>query len=181
MRLGFLGDTQIIPPDLTKDIGLQTQACVLAGGTWMNTPVPNSGCQLNTGATLPSYCNWVPFATSLFADCALPTSPADLAAYGSYTDYKIGVQSGLDAEKAAVTQTQSDAVDIYNQNPDLTDCNYVAAAGSPGITQMFGPSVARMLTNPSGSNCTGDYTSGWLLYAALGVGAWFLISNLMRK
>lgn len=184
MRLGLvkgMGDVQIIPPDSTKDIDLQKQACVVAGGQWLDSPVPNTGCQLNMGPTLPSYCNWVPFAGSLFSDCQLPTSGADLAQYGSYTQYKIGIQSGLDAEQTAVDQYKTEADQTFHQQ--LNDCDYLATANNPGLAQTFGPSVARMLTNPFSTDCTRlpGAMPGWLLYVALGVGGWFLLNQLTKR
>ena len=172
----------MVPPDPTKDITLQQQVCAIAGGTWLNTPTPNAGCQLNTGASLPSYCDYIPFATSLFSACKLPTSPSDIADYSQYTVYKIGVQSGTEAAQSAEDQAQSDASTSY-QEGGLTDCNYIAAANSPTLANTFGPDIARMLTNPSAAECTGGYSpiAGWLMYAALGLGAFLLFTTLTRR
>jgi hypothetical protein len=183
LGLGVFGDnTTVIPPDMTKDISLQQEVCTVAGGTWMNTPVPNSGCQVATGPSLPTYCNYIPFATSLFSECTLPTDPSQVADYSQYTVYKIGVQSGVDAATVAEAQAQKDAADSFNQG-GLDDCNYLAASASPTLSNTFGPDLARMLTNPSASGCSGGYSpiAGWLLYAAMGLGAFLLVTTLTRK
>lgn len=175
-----MGAVTVIPPSLTVPITQVQAACSTAGGTWLPN---NAGCQLDLGASYPSYCDWVPFATSMFSECKLPASPSDLTPYGAYTVYQIALQSGQNAGAAASAQNLQNAQDTFQQNqPELNDCDYQAASSYPSLSQIFGPSLTRMLTNPANSGCTPAASSlpGWVLWLGIGIAAVAVVPRLIR-
>lgn len=169
------GGKCIAPPSAGVGLDVAQQACETAKGTWdPSTP----GCVLDLGPSLPGYCGWVPFATTLFSECVPPTA-AELANYGSYTAYRTGqlataaftnpqggptgeTGTGLDVEKQMVDQNQGNANALASEQ----DCSYTAAQNHPALAQIFGPTVTCMLADPFNST---SVFPGWILYGVLGL------------
>ena len=173
-----LGSTQFVPPRSGVDPAVAQHACGIAKGTWDPT---NVGCNLDIGPSLPSWCS-VPFASSLFSDCALPTA-AELTQYGAYTAYETAqldtaafttpaggptgtTGSGADVATQMMQQNLDQSTALYNAQ----DCSYKAAANYPALSQIVGPSFACALTDPFNSY-------GWLVYLVLGIGAYMLLKG----
>jgi hypothetical protein len=142
-------------------------ACVAANGTWDST---NNACALPTTPQLPDYCSWVPFATSLLSECALPTA-TDLANEGAYSAYEIGMANNDPTQTASLMDdntVQSNSL-IANE----TTCAYSAAQNYPALSQAFGPDITCALTDPTSA-------SFWMMYAVLGFGAYVLLKAVTR-
>ena len=138
------------------------QACGIARGTWQS-----DGCLLDIGESMPSYCDWVPFASALFANCKVP-NVSDLVNYGSYTAYMTGQVDSLDAARAMMQQNVQQSQGLY----DSTDCAYKAASNFPVLSQIVGPALACGITDPFGSLREGGYA--WAIYIAIGLGVYAL-------
>ena len=139
------------------------QSCVNANGTW---DAINNACQLPTYPTLPSYCSWVPFATTLLSECALPTTQ-DLTNMGAYTAY----QSGMMQNDPSVTSSlMADNASSSQALENNTTCSYNAALNSPALSQIFGPDLTCALTDPTSPTF-------WLLYAVIGFAAYTLLKK----
>jgi hypothetical protein len=132
-------------------------SCVAANGTWDSV---NNACALPTVPQLPSYCSWVPFATSLFSDCALPTA-TDLTNISAYTAYESGMLNNDPTVAAA--QMAAAATDSTNLLATNTTCAYNAAQNAPAPSQIFGPDLTCALTDPTS-------VTFWILYGFLGLG-----------
>ena len=182
MRFNFrgLGSTELVPPSAGVSDATAQSACVAANGTWVPPTglSPSGNCSLDIGASLPSYCSWVPFATSLFSECTLPTTSAQLAAYGNYTAYMVGMQSGIPAEQAAIAQNTTQSASLLS-DPTGTgnaeaNCEYNAAANNPAMAQMIGPTLTCALTDPLNSSYS------LLVYGGLALLGFLLFQGLKR-
>lgn len=142
-------------------------ACVAANGTWDST---NNACSLPNVPQLPSYCNWVPFATSLFSECALPTA-ADLTNVGAYSAYEIGMANNDPTQTASLMA--DNATDSASLLANETTCAYSAAQNYPAISQILGPDIACALTDPTSATF-------WIMYAVLGMGAYVLVKAITK-
>jgi hypothetical protein len=165
----------LAPPRPGATIQTAQQACQLAKGNWDPT---NNGCVLNLGPELPGYCGWVPFATSLFSECALPDAAA-LSAYGNYSVYQTGqlpptatVPDPMQAaaDNAAANDASSAAL-ITSQ-----DCSYLAGQTWPTLSQIVGPGLTAALTNPLGTGCQSSFP-GWILYVGLAAVVWMALKR----
>jgi hypothetical protein len=151
---GGLGATQFAPLATGANEGVAMSACTKVGGTWLpedldtQNPNPAAGCNINIGESLPDWCSYVPFATSMFDECKLLSTPADLAAYGNYTAYQAAVNQG--DPNVADTLLQQDLQQSQNLL-DTQDCTYNAAANNPVLSQIFGPNNICNFTNADGS------------------------------
>jgi hypothetical protein len=150
-------------------------ACTAAGGTpgFLPTvgPVASTtyGCNVPTLPSLPGWCEWVPFATSWSSECNTSVgagSPISQQTASAYSLYKIGQQSGPDAEAAAAaTAAQMEA------SYPAPDCVYQATSDNPVLAQIFGGDLAASLANPF-SNC--GTIPGWLIYGGAGLALYFI-------
>jgi hypothetical protein len=150
---GGLGATQFAPLPNGASESVAMSACSKVGGTWLpedpdtQNPNPAAGCNINIGASYPSYCS-VPFATSLFDDCKLISNTAEGVAYGNYTAYQVAVNQGDPNAADALLQADADQTnDLLSQQ----DCSYFAAANNPALSQIFGPNNVCNFTNADGS------------------------------
>lgn len=163
--LAGLGDTQFAALPTGGNISVAQSACSKVGGTWLGedpstqNPNPNPGCMINIGATLPNYCSWIPFATSMFNECTLPSTPADLNAYGNYTAYQSAVNQGnADVATQLLAQDTIQSTNLLGQQ----DCSYFAAANQPALSQIIGPNATCTIMNADGS-------LNWVLLLTLGI------------
>ena len=173
-------------PVNTPAPGSQPEAAYLATKAPDGTPLPV--CALDIGPTLPSYCDYVPFATTLFSECALPTA-ADLAKIGSYTVYQTAqlptaayttpeggptgqTGSGVDVATQMAAQNVENAQQVYDTQRGMTPsgkqdtCSYDAAQNHPVLSQIFGTTATCALTDPFNPS---SLFPGWILYAGLAV------------
>jgi hypothetical protein len=172
-----LGATQLVPASQGVTPAVAQAACTAAGGTWSGGTLTQSdgtaagGCNLDIGATLPNYCNWLPFASALSSECVLPSTPAQLTSYGNYTAFKVGMQSGVEAEQALIAQDNQQSSTLL-QDPTGTgdpeaNCEYMAAANYPIWSQIFGPTLVCAGTDPANSSYSFLLYGGLALAAAL--------------
>jgi hypothetical protein len=140
------------------------QSCVNANGTWDSI---NNACALPGFPALPSYCGWFPFAASLFSECALPTA-TDLTNVGAYTAYQAGmINNDPSVTASLMTDNATQSASLLATN---TDCAYNAAQNSPGLSQIFGPTLTCALTDPTSATF-------WMLYAVLGLGVYMFLKG----
>jgi hypothetical protein len=172
-----MGVTQLIPASPGVSPATAQAACTAAGGTWAGGALTASdgtaagGCSLDLGASFPSWCSWVPFASSLSSECQLPSTPAQLNAYGSYTAFQIGQQSGLQAEQSVLDQNAAQSSALL-QDPSGTgdpeaNCEYNAAANNPALSQVVGPLLTCAITDPANSSYSFLIYGGLALLAVL--------------
>lgn len=175
-----------IPPDPGVSVDTAKQACAIAQGTWDDAA---GGCRVPDYEAPPSWCG--PFGGWIFDACTLP-SAADLTKVSSYTAYKIAQKpvaacqityrngqmipadpscttSGADAAQTIMTVATQQSQDLAAQNLNQV-CG--AAASSPQLTALFGGDLVCDLADPF-------HTKGWMIYAAIGVGAALVLSILM--
>lgn len=141
--------TQRVPMRVGVAQDVAQRSCVNAGGTWNS----DLTCTLPVPPALPDWCGWVPFATSLFPNCKLPSTPADLAAYSAYTAYQSGMISGDPTQATQVMDEGNQQSQQLLQDPSGTgdpaeNCKYNAAANNPALAQMIGPTLTCALTDP---------------------------------
>lgn len=199
MRLQGLGadaNLQFVPASNATNAKV---ACAQVGGVWQDatqsfgfTPGDPAGCTMDVGSEgPPDWCS-LPLMVTLFPETCGPETVAQLAAYGNYTAYQTAqLQQGQytppgQAGPAPVGTDASAALIAANlaQSNALvaSDCDYMASATWPELASMVSPPVARMLTNPFSTDCTNTDgffggVPGWVLYTALGLGAYLLIKR----
>lgn len=174
-----LGATQFAPLPTGASESVAMAACSKVSGTWLpedpssQNPNPAPGCNINIGASLPSYCS-LPFATSIFSECTLPSTPADLNAYGNYTAYQSAVNQG-DPNVASdlLAQDTAQSTDLLNQQ----DCSYFAAANNPTLSSIIGPTSVCAITNADGT----FNMLGYGLLVALGLTGFYIFDTILRK
>jgi hypothetical protein len=176
----------LVPPDPGVSIERAQRACAIAKGTWSTE---GNGCMVPDVPSPPTWCDYVPFSTALFNECALPTAD-QLALAGSYTAYKIAqkdtaacqptyVNGQLVPAAADCTTTGEQAAqEVMStgaaQGTDLVTQagpEYTAALEHPWLSSIVGPAITNDLAHPFSSN-------GWMIYAGLAVGG-LLIANLL--
>lgn len=175
-----IGDVQYVAADPTLTNAQAQAACEMAKGTW-GAPgglMVSGTCQIDTGPSLPPWCSLIPFASSLFSECALPLA-ADLVNYGSYTAFKVGEAQGLDAEQTLMDQNLAQSnqllTDPSGTGNTLENCAYNASAAHPVLAQMVSPEVACALTDPFNSSGL-----GFVVYGAIALVAFFAIKAFTR-
>lgn len=157
------GQTVLVPPTHGVPLDTARNACDIAKGAWNEA---TGACGVIDAEVSPP-CG---FFSWMFGGCEAPGTAAELQAVdsGQYTNYKI---AQFNPEIAAENVAANEASAVDDITALRSDCAYRAVADYPTMSNALGPNLMCQLTDPFNSH-------GWLIYAALGFGAYLLLKGI---